>query len=157
MRPSNQRPTTEQDAGPPAYDYPGLGLPLREVVNHDAELCFPIGAHPNNRGSECDFMFVRELAMMDVMDKLTDKADWHEKVFDDEIVEKWRTEALAIPNEQLYDLATTTSIDLDVEGFLSEWSFDYVRRRRPSWTTETDTTSALKNFVAKLNISRGQE
>lgn len=38
---------------------------------------------------------VRELNMMAIMDKITDKPDWDRKVFDDTIVQKWRQEALA--------------------------------------------------------------
>jgi len=45
--------------------------------------------------------------MMDVMEKLTDKAQWNKKVFDDEIVEKWKKEALATPKKQLYSIATS--------------------------------------------------
>ena len=39
---------------------------------------------------------VRELNMMAIMDKITDKSDWDRKVFDDTIVRKWRQEALGI-------------------------------------------------------------
>jgi hypothetical protein len=42
-------------------------------------------------------LLVRELAMLAVMDTLTDKPRWHEKVFDEAIVEKWRVEAMAMP------------------------------------------------------------
>lgn len=41
-------------------------------------------------------MTVRELNMMAIMDKITDKPDWDRKVLiDDTIVQKWRQEALA--------------------------------------------------------------
>lgn len=33
--------------------------------------------------------------MMIVMDRLTDQPDWHIKVFDDDIANKWKTEAVA--------------------------------------------------------------
>lgn len=49
---------------------------------------------------------MRELAMMDIMDKLTDKPDWHKKVLDEEIVTKWKEEALAIPDDVLLKLST---------------------------------------------------
>ena len=38
---------------------------------------------------------VRELNMMEMMDKITDKPDWNKKVFDDKLVRRWREEALA--------------------------------------------------------------
>lgn len=44
---------------------------------------------------------------MDVMDRLTDKTDWHFKVFNSAIVSKWRDEALAIPNDYWWGLATS--------------------------------------------------
>lgn len=33
---------------------------------------------------------------------MTDKPDWHEKVFDDAIVAKWRKEAMEQPEDELY-------------------------------------------------------
>lgn len=41
--------------------------------------------------------------MMIVMERLTDKPDWHIKVFDNAIVGKWIEEGLEIPSKQLYD------------------------------------------------------
>jgi hypothetical protein len=86
--------------------YPGLGLPLRhyEQGNYNR---YPIGAYAQDSGADSLPLLVRELAMMDVMDKITDKPDWHKKVFDDSIVSKWQKEALAIPDEELYKLATS--------------------------------------------------
>ena len=40
--------------------------------------------------------------MMKLMDKLTDKSDWHKKVYDEEIVAKWRKEAMEQPEDALY-------------------------------------------------------
>lgn len=44
-----------------------------------------------------DRLVAREIAMLALMDGVTDKPRWHEKVFDETIVEKWRTEALQLP------------------------------------------------------------
>ena len=91
-------------SGKPINEYPGFGLPLRnwEFDNYGF---YPIGSHHNVYGSESEIIPVRELAVMDVLEKLTDKPDWHKKVFDDEIVAKWRKEALAIPNQHFWHLA----------------------------------------------------
>jgi hypothetical protein len=86
--------------------YPGLGFPLRHYEQLDCNP-YPIGAYAQNSGLDSLPLMVRELAMMNVMDKITDKPDWHVKVFDDSIVSKWRKEALAIPDEELYKLATS--------------------------------------------------
>lgn len=125
------------------YDYPGLSLPLRHN-KQDEYGFYPIGAHGSNYGSDSELIYVRELAMMDIMEKLTDKSDWHKKVFDDEIVAKWRKKALAIPDEELYKLATSgksqvwdqsnggqllvrdDNVDVKPDGILSERSFDCV-------------------------------
>ncbi|KAF2490543.1 hypothetical protein BU16DRAFT_470413 [Lophium mytilinum] len=84
--------------------YPGLGLPLRHN-EQDNYGFYPIGAHGSCYGSDSDILPVRELAMMSVMDRLTDKENWHKKVFDEKIVSNWRKEALAIPDKALWKLA----------------------------------------------------
>lgn len=113
------------------YQYPGLGLPLR--YNPHDHPYYPNSA--SRYGSKAELIFVRELAMMDVMDKLTDKPDWSKKVFDDAIVEKWEKEALAIPDDTFYILATTgkarsgegdDGIENKAEGILSPTAFKYV-------------------------------
>ena len=90
---------------PPRYEYPGLGLPLRAHDQSDHGF-YPIGAHEACRASESDLIPVRELAAMDIMEKLTDKENWHQKVFDEDVVSKWRKEALAVPDKHFWDLAT---------------------------------------------------
>ena len=84
--------------------YPGLGLPLR--YNEDPPTgVYPIGAHGDCRGATSDLLPVREVAMMNIMERITDKEDWDKKVFDEQIVSKWRAEALTIPDSELWRLA----------------------------------------------------
>ncbi|KAK6080931.1 hypothetical protein SCUP234_05029 [Seiridium cupressi] len=47
--------------------------------------------------------------MLGAMNSLTDKPNWHVKIFDDEIVAKWRKEALGMPlmNEKAWDWCLT--------------------------------------------------
>jgi hypothetical protein len=40
---------------------------------------------------------------MILMDRLTDKPNWHEKVFDEAVVAKWRDEALTQNEESLFE------------------------------------------------------
>jgi hypothetical protein len=87
-------------------DYPGLGLPLRHNKQDDYGF-YPIGAHGSCYGSDSDLLPVRELAMMNIMDRLTDKPDWEKKVFDEEIVAKWRKEAMEVDDEAWEHLATS--------------------------------------------------
>lgn len=91
---------------PAIYDYPGLGLPLRHLVQ-DKYGFYPIGAHGSIYEADSEPIFVREVAMMDVMEKLTDRTEWSRKVFDEEIVAKWKKEALALKDEDFYKLATS--------------------------------------------------
>ncbi|KAF2450829.1 hypothetical protein P171DRAFT_378205, partial [Karstenula rhodostoma CBS 690.94] len=86
--------------GPP---YPGLGLPLRIKAGQDS---YPIGAHGSCSGSYTELLPVRELAMIHIMDRLTDKAGWNNKVWDEVIVENWRAEAKAIPDIEWWNVAT---------------------------------------------------
>jgi hypothetical protein len=85
-------------------EYPGLGLALRYIPDDNA-LHYPIGAHGSCQGGQSDLLPVRELAMLSIMDRLTDKEEWHKKVFNDKIVSKWREEALAIPDAYFWKLA----------------------------------------------------
>jgi hypothetical protein len=108
--PSNRAPrpwrlysTNFTSTGP---QYPGLGLPLRYDNTHSLgknDVWYPIGSHPDTLGATSDMLLVREVAMMIIMDRLTDKPDWHSKVFNDDIVAKWKAEALALPVEPMYD------------------------------------------------------
>ena len=65
---------------------PGFGLP----VNYRPKDYFPT-ALLDWSGT---ILTVRELNMMAIMDKITDKPDWDKKVFDNTIIHKWRQEAL---------------------------------------------------------------
>jgi hypothetical protein len=132
MAPHNQS-ITKEGQGVAMYQYPGLGLPLRYNPQYDYDF-YPHGAR--NHGSQSHLIFVRELAMMDVMDKLTDKPDWHKKVFDAEIIEKWEKEALAIPDDEFYKMAAAAKsrwsdvrdfFDKETEGIKNESAFRYVR------------------------------
>lgn len=121
--------------------YPGLGLPLKlnyeDVLGH-----YPIGIHSTCDDSLSGLITVREVAMMNVMDRLMDKPDWHKKVFNDEIISKWRREALEIPDDYFWTEATwgkeeswletpihelsNFSEKKPLEGILSPEAFDYV-------------------------------
>lgn len=135
--------TTAETSSKPKNEYPGLGLPLRnwEWRNYGF---YPIGSHSNCYGSDSDIITVRELAMMDIMEKLTDKVDWHKKVFDDAVIAKWRKEALSIPDDHFWQLAVGAKrqrwthddnrlelhndwCDRELENILDEDTFNTVR------------------------------
>ncbi|KAK4443131.1 hypothetical protein QBC34DRAFT_362554 [Podospora aff. communis PSN243] len=88
--------------------YPGWKQDLRYVLENDevrfAETgVFPVGIHHDCYGNQSIMLTVREVAMMMIMERLTDKPDWHVKIFDQAIVDKWTEEALAWPNEDLWN------------------------------------------------------
>ena len=70
---------------------PGFGHPVD--FDLDTDKCFRHGV--NDFANER--LVVREIAMLRLMDAVTEKPRWHEKVFDEAIVEKWRAEATATP------------------------------------------------------------
>lgn len=96
LRPKAIRPSTMADH----HKYPGIDLPLRQTF----ESQYFTGAHPDESGHSpySAMLQVRELAMIGLIDRLTDKPNWHEKVFNDEIVAKWRKEAMTQPEDGLF-------------------------------------------------------
>lgn len=111
------------------YLYPGVNLDLRHYSQDTA--LYPLGAHTNCVGADSKLLPVREVFMMVLMDRLSDKVDWHKKVFDEEIVAKWRKEALEQPEDKLFS-QVVESKDGDkvpmprAARFMSEDAFDYV-------------------------------
>lgn len=85
--------------------YPGwnLGLRWHRQLQGESRFQYPVGIHANCYGADSEMLSVREVAMMLVMECLSDKLDWHVKVFDDEIADKWRQEAMAWPDDDLWD------------------------------------------------------
>lgn len=53
--------------------------------------------HGANDFHQSPRLTAREVAMLGVMNALTDKPDWHRKIFDDEIAGRWKEEARAVP------------------------------------------------------------
>ena len=53
---------------------------------------------------------------MYIMDRLTDKVDWNKKIFNEEIVAKWRVEAKQISDVELWNIAMKDG---------DEWSHDF--------------------------------
>lgn len=88
--------------------FPGFGLP---VDHTEARSPFPTAL---NSGWGSLGVTLREQRMMDFINKITDKAGWETKVFDEDIVARWRAEA---------DQASDTVED---DVYLSKQMFDFV-------------------------------
>ncbi len=117
------------------HKYPGWNLNLRHsCTSVGNELAaYSTGIHHNSHGSKSEILLVREVAMMLVMERLTDKPNWHVKVFDDEIADRWKTEALAWPNEDLWYRISQMNPSMEADSqpkmlqeILSKESVDYV-------------------------------
>ena len=78
------------------YKYPGINLDLKYgtgMWSNNEYTSHPQGQKP---------LPIREVFMMAMMDKITDKPGWHKKVFDEAIVTKWRKEALEQSEAELF-------------------------------------------------------
>ncbi len=87
------------------FQYPGVNRHLRYVLQDGfpGKQFYRVGSFDGALDAESDLLQMREVAMMILMDRLTDKPNWHDKVFDDTVVAKWRREALTQPEEALYE------------------------------------------------------
>ena len=67
---------------------------------------------------------------MILMDRLTDKSQWHKKVFNEDIVAKWRAEALAADQVSIYRQIVEGKWQMDIyplqTKLIDEREFDYV-------------------------------
>ncbi|ATZ53930.1 hypothetical protein BCIN_09g06840 [Botrytis cinerea B05.10] len=153
-------------------DYPGLGLPLRydrqKLSNQSSH--YPIAAHDGCWGAISKLIYVRELAMMSIMDGLTDKEDWHTKVFNEEIVSKWRAEALAIPDEQFWMIAIRDkqqtrnnhgkistnhdNIDRRLEGIMNASTFDCCIEELRSKAKYYERTGVIPTLDACASVAK---
>lgn len=74
---------------------PGFGLPLR----NNADESWPKNRFPTLLLEEwrAATLTIREVFMLWVVEQITNKPNWHTKVFDDEILAKWKAELEEAP------------------------------------------------------------
>jgi hypothetical protein len=128
----NERRMTPGPVSPPnAHAYPGVNLPLRFLPQRGEPGVdfYRLGSSEGLRGSSSAMLHVREVAMMILMDRLTDKPGWQDKVFNDGIVDKWRQEALSQNETGLYQqILGGKDIPMPKRTrIVSEQAFNYVR------------------------------
>jgi hypothetical protein len=96
---------------PTSHEYPGINLPLPHMEAYEQNNAgvdfYRCGSFPGAPSSLSGLMQVREVAMLVLMDRLTDKPDWNKKVFDDSIVANWRHEALMQDETDLSEAIVT--------------------------------------------------
>ncbi|KAF4470972.1 hypothetical protein FALBO_2113 [Fusarium albosuccineum] len=115
------------------FGYPGVNRRLRYPFQGqdrypNTHPDYPIGFPEYSLGSSA-VLPLRETAMMMLMDKLTDKPNWNQKVFDEVIVQKWRDEALQQDEHGLYTRIMQTKdcdkIPMPTSRIISERAFDF--------------------------------
>lgn len=142
------------------FQYPGVNLPLNTSDRWRFDELPPVYAigMPQARGAISTILPVREVAMMLVMEKLTDKPNWHEKVFDEAIVQKWREEARTQSENGLYSRIMEgkfhfNEIPMPQSRIISEEAFEFVRGLPPfamRWPADEDF---WKNYSALLSCA----
>ncbi|KAH6647126.1 hypothetical protein BKA67DRAFT_695577 [Truncatella angustata] len=98
--PWSPRSTGKEPSLPPPFDNSGNGKLLVPGIGSQDFYELPREerfAHGANDFKQDPRLLAREIAMLGVMNSITDKADWNTKVFNEDIVEKWKSEALKMP------------------------------------------------------------
>ena len=92
------------NSGDGALQVPGFGLPLAFEYAYTPfkDTHLPMAAAGNGGVRR---LTKREVAMVRFMELITDKPDWSEKVFNEDIVGKWREEAKQLPDKMISDAA----------------------------------------------------
>jgi hypothetical protein len=118
---------------------PGFGLPVQHLPLYskgNPEKCqrFPhaIADYLASKG-----VTLRERRMLDFIDKISDKPEWERKVFDENIVSKYRAEACVYAD------------DIGDE-ILSEQMFDYVSLSCLRWRKYSDHRTSVLQCIAEL-------
>ncbi len=103
---------------------PGFGLPRKYETNQKTAM-FPHALDGEGRGKLSKGVLLRERRMLALIGDITDKPDWHRKVFDKIIVDKWRAEAKSRP------------LVADNDVFMSAAMFEHVRFQRCRFLSPT--------------------
>ncbi|CZR51823.1 uncharacterized protein PAC_01700 [Phialocephala subalpina] len=109
----------------------GEGRPLFKTALNDADLSDGYVSLP--------LTTLREFAMLEIMDWLTDKPNWFEKVFNDEIAQKWKVEAMATEGR-------------DVSQKMVDWIIEELRYKAGIFK-ETGTISVYNGDVVKSDVA----
>ncbi|ERT00935.1 hypothetical protein HMPREF1624_02169 [Sporothrix schenckii ATCC 58251] len=141
---TTDKPTTDAAAAAIVEDadrvrLPGFGLPHSSgwVAN---KAKFPHALESEGRGKLSRGLFLRERRMLDFMGSITDKPEWERKVFDEEIVGKWRAEAMEMP-----------TVD-DDDVYMSDDMFDYCIAELRDKAERLKKTGFVTTFDAEVTI-----
>lgn len=110
---------------------PGFGVRLSEMPP------WPRDENPDNFPNErfpnaiVDFfategVTIREIRMLNFMNQVNDKLNWHSKVFDDAIVDRWRNEACSQNSTATMGPVTEADEKSKDDIYISNECFDWV-------------------------------
>lgn len=129
------------------FDLPGLNLPLNfipppvSVLSDRQRQFYPLFRTALSQTDLQDgwvsqrMIPTRELTMLHIMDALTDKPGWEEKIFNDDISEKWKKEAMSTK-------------DRDVTEPMADWVIEELRYKAKIFK-ETGTVIVYDGDVVK--------
>lgn len=105
------------NSGDTPIQVPGIRLPQTAQLETNERF-----RHGLNDFSQ-DRLVAVEITMLAVMNNITDKPNWHRKIFDETILDKWRTEATAMPHISTKAWDWMMKELRDKAGFLEEHGF----------------------------------
>ncbi|KAI8949348.1 hypothetical protein F4801DRAFT_591217 [Xylaria longipes] len=86
---------------------------------------------------------LREVRMMEFMNQITDKPEWERKVFDEEIVNRWREEAMGPRAEEM---------NLDGDVYMTEKMFDNCIKELRDKVQEYKDTGLISILDAEVEV-----
>ncbi|RDB21416.1 hypothetical protein Hypma_011642 [Hypsizygus marmoreus] len=123
---------------------PGFGLPLDHLcsIRDEDRVLFRNALNTHDVCGrdiiQLPLITVRELTMLHLMNSLTDKVDWHKKVFDEAITSKWKTEILSGGN--------------DITGKMVDWCIAELQYKAKSFGA-TGAVSVYNGDVVKSDTA----
>ena len=127
---------------------PGFGgIPIHYVLPGEKRV-----AHGVDDWEQVPIITARELAIVAVMNTLTDKPEWQVKIFDDQIVNEWRKEAFATTPLMSEKAWTWCVAELGDKNIYFEQN-QYLR----VWTQAPVSASPTHSFQSPLSQSSNQE
>ncbi|KAL8993369.1 MAG: hypothetical protein Q9169_006402 [Polycauliona sp. 2 TL-2023] len=108
---------------------PGFGRPL----NVRSKLKYSVGKTEKfpialiDEGYEAEVLPLRDYVIMELVNTITDKPEWHVKVFDDGIVKKWRVEVLDSDGLDDVPESAPANTAMEVSARMFDWVIAEVR------------------------------
>ncbi|KAI0455134.1 hypothetical protein F5B21DRAFT_514247 [Xylaria acuta] len=120
---------------------PGFGMPLNQLPELGEE--YFMHALWHGWRFESAGLKLREVRMMEFMNQITDKPEWERKVFDEEIVNRWREEAMGPRVEEM---------NLDGDVYMTEKMFDNCIKELRDKVQEYKDTGLISFLDAEVEV-----